>query len=163
MNKPAWWLPGRFFVGSVVFRRIMIYAGGPATILINKYFADKAPVMGQIAGPEEIEASYGLRAEVHPDLVGPGQGGRRFLYDLAGRVDQLKEEPARLVAVELEQQAVGGRVGIGLIADIVCVTVVRINDDDLRIAYIPRAIGFFDPEIELPHISRIKVVLILVF
>ena len=119
--------------------------------------------MGQITGPEKIEALYRLGAEIHPDLVGTGQGDARLLHDLAGRIDQLKEEPARLVAVELEQQAVGGRVGIGLIADIVCAIVVRIDDDDLRIAYFPRAIGFFDPEIKFAHISRIKVVLILVF
>jgi hypothetical protein len=105
--------------------------------LINKYLTDKAPVMRQIAGPEEIEALHRLGAEVHPDLVGPGQCDGRLLDDLAGCIDQLEQESAGLVAVELEQQAVSGRVRIGLIADIVCAVVVRIDDDDLRIAYRP--------------------------
>ena len=133
--------------------------------LVDEYLAHIAPVVGKVGRPQEIKALRRLRIEVQPDLTGPCQGDGFLLHDLSGCIDQLKQVAAGLIAVELEQQTVGGRVGEGLITDIAGAagTAGRIDDHDLRIAYFPGCIRLFDPEIEFAHIRRISVVLILVF
>ena len=133
--------------------------------LVDEDLAHIAPVAGKVGRPQEIKAFRRLWIEVQPDLAGPRQGDGLLLNDLPGCIDQFQQVTSCLVAVELEQQAVGGRVGKGLITDIAGAagTAGRIKDDDIRVAYFPACIRLFDPEIEFAHISLIKVVLILVF
>jgi len=73
-------------------------------VLIDKDLADKAPSMGKIGRPQEIKPLHRLRIEVHPDLVGPRQGGSCFLHDLSCCINQLQEETSRLIAIKLEEQ-----------------------------------------------------------
>jgi len=84
-------------------------SGGPAWLaqsgaafLINEDLAHKAPIMGKVGRPQKIESFHRLRVKVQLDLAGSGQRDRLFLYDLAGRIDQLQHEPSCLVTIELE-------------------------------------------------------------
>jgi len=70
-----------------------------------------------IGGSKKIQPLNRLRAQVHPDLAGPGKCDRLLLYDLPGGIDQLQQITSRLAVIELEDQAIGDRVGINTIAD----------------------------------------------
>jgi hypothetical protein len=131
--------------------------------LFDEYLAHIAFVVSLVGHPQEIQPVGRLRIEVQPDLAALRQGDRLLLNDLPGRIDQLQHEITGLVAVELEQQAIGSRVGEGLITDVARSASAGIDDHDDGIADLPGRAYFFDPEIEFAHISRIKVVLILVF
>src|SRR5258707_7063532 len=132
--------------------------------LFNKHLACVFPVMVLIGGPHEIKPSWRPGSQVQPNLADTGQRNGLLLYDLAGGADQLDQETSGLIAVELEENAIGGRVGIGPVADkISSAGAIRVDNEDGRIAYFPVRISLLDPDIEFAHISRIRVVLILVF
>ncbi len=78
--------------------------------LFDKNLAYIVLVVGKVGRPQKIETLRRLRTKVQPDLAGPRQGDCLMLYDLTGRVHQLQQELSRLVGVELEEQAIGGRV-----------------------------------------------------
>ena len=86
--------------------------------LIDEDLTDIAFVVSKVGRPQEIQPAGGLRVEVQPDLAAFRQGDCLFLNDLSGRIDQLQHEIAGLVAVELKKQAIGSRIGEGLVTDV---------------------------------------------
>lgn len=135
---------------------------------IQLFYKDLARVLAavtEICRPQEIEALDGLCVQVQPDLAGACKGDCLLLNDLACGADQLDEETACLVASELEYDVAMRRVWPGMEADLPVIGGIAfgVDDENGGIIYFPVAICFFDPEIELTHIRRIRVVLILVF